>query len=413
METQRSRFDVEWWVIQKRAIYKVVAAAIAILLIGGASLYVWLYGNPFRGALDQVGAPSGARFVSFDGEVRVVSAQTRETTPARGDMRLQPGDIVQTGADGRARIVFADGSTLTVRENSVMRIRDNTGGGEAGGAARVRVAVDRGQVNIRTEQMPDGATNIVETRLTENSLDSQTDARFGVREDNSEDIRVSTGQIATTTRGGEHTIVRAGEFVGINQMGTVARRERLLDVPTPVTPRDLERVSIGENGAANILLRWQRPQSGTPAYYRVEVATSPFFVAAGRVIDRDQLAATELNVGDLRPGDYFWHVRAIAPSGQASEWSDPLKFTVAGTGTGERVIVSDTNVEPVAGSVFIVRGRSAPGNTIRVGNRETVTRSDGGFQIQITAPTGAREILIEAEDSRGNRDRYRLAMPRR
>lgn len=413
METRQNRFDLEWWVIQKRAIYIVAAIAVAALAACGAGLYVWMYGNPFANALTQVGAPSGARFVSFDGEVRVVSAQTRETLVARGDMRLQPGDIVQTGADGRARIVFADGSTLTVRENSVMRIRDNTGGG-AGGAARVRVAVDRGQINIRTEQMPDGTTNIVETQLTENSLAPQTDARFGVRDDNSEDIRVSTGQISTVTRGGEETIVRGGEYVGINQMGSVARRERLLDVPVPTAPRDLERVSVGANGAAGISLRWQRSQSGAPAHYRVEVATSPFFVVAGKVIDRDQLAATEFSIGDLRPGDYFWHVRAVAASGQTSEWSDPLKFTVAGVGTGERVEVSDVVIEPVAGSIYTVRGRSSPGITLRVGRGdETVAGSDGLFRLQINAPAETREIIIEAEDSRGNRERYRFNLPRR
>lgn len=412
METRHSRFELEWWVVQKRAIYIVVAIVVAVLLTVGAGVYVWMYGNPFRGALDQVGVPPGARFVSFDGEVRVVSAQTRETLAARGDMRLQPGDIVQTGADGRARISLADGSTLTVRENSVMRIRDNAGG-TAGETARVRVAVDRGQIAVRTDQMPEGSTNIVETRLTENALTSQTDARFGVREDNSEDIRVSTGQISTTTSGGQQTTVRGGEFVGINQTGSVARRERLLDVPVPVTPRDLERIAVGANGAASVSLRWQRPASGAPAHYRVEVATSPFFVTAGKVIDRDQLAATEFGVGDLRPGDYFWRVRAIADSGQASEWSDPLKFTVASTGTGERVPVSDINIERVAGNVFIVRGRSTAGSRIRIGSRETATGSDGAFQLQITAPPEAREVLLEVEDSRGNRDRYRLAMPRR
>ena len=99
----------------------------------------------------------------------------------------------------------------------------------------------------------------------------------------------------------------------MNPSGTVSR-QKLLDVPSPSEPHDLEKVFVGANGSASVSLKWQRPSSGTPAYYRVEVATSPFFVADGKVIERDQLVATEFSASDLRPGVYFWRVRATAES---------------------------------------------------------------------------------------------------
>jgi type IV pilus assembly protein PilM len=63
------------------------------------------------------------------------------------------------------------------------------------------------------------------------------------------------------------------------------------------------------------------------------------------VIERDQLVATEFGASDLRPGVYFWRVRATASSGQASDWSDPLKFIVATRGTGSQVSVSNLSAE--------------------------------------------------------------------
>ena len=164
------------------------------------------------------------------------------------------------------------------------------------------------------------------------------------------------------------------------------------------------------SGAATIALRWQRPQSGTAAYYRVEVATSPFFVPEGRVIERDQLAATEFSASDLRPGVYFWRLRATALSGQASDWSEPLKFIVAPRGTGSPVSVSNLSSEYVGGDIYLVRGSSQPGTTLRVAGRETVATSDGSFQLQITAPSGARSLTIEAQDPQGNSSQYRLAI---
>ena len=178
----------------------------------------------------------------------------------------------------------------------------------------------------------------------------------------------------------------------------------------PSEPRELERVSAGGNGSANISLKWLRPQSGGAAFYRVEVATSPFFVADGKVIERDQLASTEFTASDLRPGVYFWRVRATAASGQTSDWSEPRKFIIVTRGTGSRVPVSNRTAELLWGRVYLIRGRSEPGTTIRVAGRETIVPTEGSFQIQTAAPEGAPEITIEAADPRGNSTQYRLSL---
>jgi len=403
MSVKPHRFDVEWWIVSKRVIYLLVTLLLVALLAGGITLYGWLYGNPFKHIAADLNVPAGARFLSFDGDVRVVRAQTRETLLARGDTQLYPGDIVQTQADGRARIQLADGSTLLVRPNSVVTIRDNTSL-EGGKRTNVQVAVESGQINVHTEQQTEGSKNVVVTPLTQNNLAPQTGASFGVRADNTEDIRVSTGAVDTTSRGGEHTIVQAGDYVAFNPSGNIKSRERLLDVPAPVLPHDLEKIPAGANGAASVGLRWQRPASGTPGHYRVEVATSPFFVAAGKVIERDQLDATEFNAGDLRPGVYFWRVRAVATSGQTSDWSEPQKFTItAGEQPGERISVSNVTFEYLAGQIFIARGRTQAGNIVRIAGREAVAAPDGTFQLQFTAPPGTREVALDLEDAHGNK----------
>jgi hypothetical protein len=393
-------------------LYAGVTLGVLSLVAAGAGLYVYLYGNPLNKIDPKLNALAGARFLSFDGDVQVVRSQTRERLLARSDTQLYPGDIVQTQADGRARIQLADGSSVTVRPNSVVTIRDNTRL-EDGAHTNVRVAVARGQINVRTEDQAEGSHNVVETPLSKNNLGSLTGASFGVREDNSEDIRVSDGRVETTTRGGDKTVITNGEYVALNQSGSIKNRERLLDIPAPAAPRDLDKIPVGANGATDVTLRWQRPASGAAKFYRVEVATSPFFVVAGKVVERDQLETQSFNASELRAGVYYWRVRAVATSGQTSDWCEPQKFTIAdggGGGSGERLSVSNVTFEYVAGSIYLARGRTQPGNTVRIEGRDTLTAGDGTFQLQTSLAKGTRQVWVEVEDPQGNKQRTLISV---
>jgi hypothetical protein len=128
------------------------------------------------------------------------------------------------------------------------------------------------------------------------------------------------------------------------------------------------------------------------------------------VIERDQLVANEFGANDLRPGVYFWRVRAAAATGQTSDWSEPQKFTVAMRGTGSAVSVQNLTAELLGGSIYLVRGKAEPGTTIRIGGREAIVPSDGSFQLQITANGDVREVVVEAQDPQGNSSQYKVAL---
>jgi hypothetical protein len=412
MESKVSHFDLEWWVIQKRVIY--VAALILSLcaIAGGAALYVWKYGNPLKNVATKSESLAGARFMSFEGDVRVIRASTRQVVVANTDIQLYPGDTVQTQTDGRARISMADGSTVVVRPNSTIIIRDNAKAAD-GKRSNVHVVVDSGQMLVRTQEQSEDNKNVIETPKTQNQLSGQTAASFGVNPEGTEEIRVNSGAVESVNRRGERMSLKGGEYVSVNQSGTISKPQKLLDVPQPLQPRDLEKIPAASGGSAAVPLRWQKPQSGTPAYYRVEVATSPFFVSAGKVIERDQLVVTQFIASDLRPGAYFWRIRATAASGQTSEWTEPLKFIVATEGTSLAVVpVANLSAVHLGGDVYLIRGTTSSGTTVLVSGREAVATADGSFQVQIIAPPGTQEVLIQASDLQGNRSQYRLTLNR-
>ena len=411
VRNKTTRFAFDWWIIQKRFVYLVITIFALCGLAAGAAVYVWKYGNPFRNVA-VVNHPAGARFVSFEGDVRVIRAATREMIPATADTELYPGDTVQTQASGRARIGLADGSTLLVKPNSTIIVRDNARADD-GKKTNVHVVVDSGQLSVRTEQQVAGTTNVVETPKTKNTVGEQTSASFGVNPEGTEEIRVSTGVIETSNQAGDKASIKGGEYVSVNNSGRISQAQKLLEVPQPNRPHDLEEVYVNSGEAANVALKWQRPQSGTASYYRVEVATSPFFVTDGKVIERDQLVATEFGASDLRPGVYFWRVRATAGSGQISDWSDPLKFIVKTKGTGSQVAVANLSTELLGGNIYLIRGKTEPGTTIRVAGRETIAGSDGLFQAQVTAGGNVRELTLEAQDSHGNSSQYKVPLSAR
>lgn len=412
MVTKIGHFEIEWWVIQKRAVYTGVLVLALAGMVAGGSFYVWKYGNPLRSMAARSEAAAGARFMSFEGDVRVVRASSRQVVFANHDIQLYPGDTVQTQADGRARISMADGSTVVVRPNSTIIIRDNDSS-EDGKRGNVHVVVDSGQMLVRTQEQSGGAKNVIETPKTQNQISGQTAASFGVNPEGTEEIRVNTGQVESVNRNGERIAVQGGEYVSVNQSGAISKPQRLLEVPQPLQPRDLEKIPVSNNSSATVVLRWQKPQSGVPTSYRVEVATSPFFVPEGKVIERDQLIVTQFNASDLRPGAYFWRIRATAATGQTSDWSEPLKFIVTAQGNAvSEVPMSNLAAVYLGGNVYIVRGTSTPGVTIRISGREAATTGDGSFQVQISVPPGTRDVFVQASDWKGNHSQYRVALNR-
>ena len=123
------------------------------------------------------------------------------------------------------------------------------------------------------------------------------------------------------------------------------------------------------------------------------------------------MVATQFSASDLRQGVYFWRIRATDTSGQISDWSEPLKFLITTQGAGvSNVPVSNLTSVYLGGNVYVIRGTTAPGTSVRVSDREATAASDGNFQIQITAPSGTREVTIQASDSQGNNSQYRVPL---
>ena len=83
-------------------------------------------------------------------------------------------------------------------------------------------------------------------------MGEQTGASFGVNPEGTEEIRVNAGVIETTNGAGDKTAIHGGEYVSVNNSGRLSAPQRLLDVPLPSEPHDLEKFSRAEMVLASL-----------------------------------------------------------------------------------------------------------------------------------------------------------------
>ncbi|MDE3110342.1 MAG: FecR domain-containing protein, partial [Acidobacteriota bacterium] len=93
-----------------------------------------------------------ARFVNLDGKVQVKKANSVQWASADYQITLDKGDLIQTGPEGVARIVFADGTTYTVKGDTLVTVEENIVNQNS--ATQVGVHITSGQVDLLTGSWP-------------------------------------------------------------------------------------------------------------------------------------------------------------------------------------------------------------------------------------------------------------------
>ena len=402
MDDNRYRkFYVDWWNIRNSTIYGSIAVLLFVGLITGGGWYASKH-NWFQVMETGEVPKDAAKIVSFEGEVRITRAATRETILVTRETYVTAGDTIQTQADGRAVIQMIDGSVYSVRPNSTVVVRDTT---TIFGGKDVRVRVDGGQLNVRTDEQGPNTRNIVELGDSENQLGAQTDASFNANGIDGGEIRVSRGGIETTI-GGEKTSLDENTFATVNG-SKLSAREKLLAPPRPTAPENSQQLVDG-GGGVTAAFSWLDPFGNPIASFHLQVAKSSTFAPDSILVDRSGITARDFRLAGLVPGTYYWRVKATARSGQTTNWNDAWKFSVVRSGANIVIDASEWNVEGVGGGIYLINGRTMPGMIVRAAGRETFAGSDGIFKLQISSLS--TELTVEIGDDRGNRGVFVISL---
>ena len=174
---RKSGIHVAWTTVTYRSVVLLILAAAAVFFIALRVAFPQFTENGLKAGenaanklLERVAgmAPttgSGlstsqqAHFTALDGTVRVKKGNGNSWVKADYSIPLEKGDVVQTGSEGMAKVVFNDGTSYTVKQDSLIVIEENSANDQQ--QTNVAVAVSTGTVDLSTATYSQGSGTIV------------------------------------------------------------------------------------------------------------------------------------------------------------------------------------------------------------------------------------------------------------
>src|SRR5271163_2683659 len=214
-----------------------------------------------------------ARFVNLDGKVQVKKVNSVQWGSADYQMTLDKGDLIQTGPEGVARLAFGDGTTYTVKGDTLVTVEENIVAQDR--ASQVGVHISSGQVDLATGswEIPGSKAEV----SFENAVASlRSNSRAAVSSNpvtNEQEITVAAGG-AQLSRGNEHLDIGQWERVSFPTGGPITKSQ-VLAPPELVEPLNLQPIIQADPKKEPVHFAWKPVATGKT--YDFEVSTTGMF----------------------------------------------------------------------------------------------------------------------------------------
>ena len=399
-----SRVEVYWHTVRYRTVLLYILVVTTILLTGTylvfprASQFV-LHRiseaiSPHDSGVATITAKQ-ARFVNLDGKVQVKKVNSVQWTNADYQLTLDKGDLIQTDSEGVARIAFADGTTYTIKGDTLVTVEENNVSMDR--PTQVAVHISSGQVDLATGtwEVP-GSTAEVSFENAVASLRENSHA--AVRSDpttNEQEITMASGS-ADFKRGDEHLDIGQWQRLTFPTGGKITTSQ-VLAPPDLLEPLNLQPIIVADPKRDAVHFSWK--QVSTAKQYQFEASTTAMF---NRIVADKKVATTSVDVTGLDPGNYFWRVSAIDEKNKLSDASDAHKFTLVVQGKEQEMLL-EVDATELQGNVVEVIGRTEPGAALIVNGEQVADiQRDGHFRYFTQPMTrGSHPIVITGQNRRG------------
>jgi len=395
--------EVYWTSVSYRTVALYAALGLVILITVLCLVNPNLYDTTLRRLSNALGASNAppavltqtqARFVNLDGRVQVKKVNSVQWVAADYRTALDKGDLIETGSDGAARITFADGTTYTVKADTLVTVEENIVQRDR---TRVGVHISSGAVDLATGRAV-SADSKAEITFADAIASLRENSRAAVRSDpkkNEHEITVAAGT-AEVQRGQERVELGKWERASV-LVGGPLTKTNVLAPPDLAQPVNLQPLIVPEPKRAAVRFEW-KPVPGAVAYQLRVSNTSMFAVP---VADK-RVGATSAEVTGLDAGDYFWNVIAIDPRKNASEPSDTYKFTLVAQGKSQEMLL-DVEGTQLHGDVVEVMGRTEAGAALLINGQQVADIQPDGHFRHFTQPLGrgSNTIVIIGQNRRG------------
>jgi hypothetical protein len=412
---EKHRMEVYWTTVTYKTVAIYIVGVFVLILAVLYFMYPERFANIERkitqsmsGSSEPPPPPTStqARFVNLDGKVEVKRVDSVQWTVADYRTSLNKGDLIRTGGDAVARITFPDGSTYTVKPDTLITVEENTVAQDR--STRVGVHISSGAVDLATGAF-EAPNSKAEVSFENARASVKENSRVAVRSDPAKqqhEITVLQGQgelQRTTDRGVERVELSRFERVSFPTGGEV-RKAHVLAPPQLTSPRHLQVVSVESAKRGTVQFQWEAVPDAVG--YILMVSTSSMF---SHVAAEKHTSGTSAEVTGLEPGDYFWAVKAVDVQKQVSESSEILKFMLAVQGKSQEMLL-EVAAPQVHGNVVEIVGRTEPGAAILINGQPVGNiQPDGTFRhFTPPLPRGPQKIVISGQNRRGGATIKRL-----
>ncbi len=337
-----------------------------------------------------------AHFTALDGTVRVKKGTGNSWVTADYNIPLEKGDVVQTGSEGMAKVVFNDGTSYTVKQDSLIVIEENSANDQQ--QTNVAVAVSTGTVDLSTATYSQGSKSQVIVAGATASLSPESAAQ--VHNDPTGDqheilMKKGTGEV---TRNGE--TVKLANWEKVSFVGQQSHMEKAKEIgpPTPIAPANMAPLFSSGEAMKDVEFSWT-PMANAVGY-RLRLSRNPYF--SSTLVDKkvNTAAVTVTNLGE---GAYYWMVQSYDATGKESVESEKNRFTIIPKGKDTEAIELELDPFIQHGHVIEVTGKTQNGARVMVNGSEVpMVASDGGFHyFTPPLPTGEAVITVTAQTAQG------------
>jgi len=399
-----SRVEVYWHTVKYRTVVLYVVVVIAIILASTYLVFPESSAQLLSRITDKL-APRDtgvatitakqARFVNLDGKVQVKKVNSVTWVNADYQITLDKGDLIQTGGEGVARVAFADGTTYTVKSDTLVTVEENLVSQDK--PTSVGVHISSGQVDLAT-----GTWEVPGSQAKVSFGEAVASLRENSRAAVTSDPRSQHSQI--TVEGGSAQVERGSQHMEIGQWqraeiaaGGALTKSDVLAPPELQTPVNLQPLIVADPAHDPIHFAWK--SVGMARQYQFQVSTTSIFNHV--LVDR-KVPNPSIDISGLDPGDYFWRVIAIDDRNNMSDASNAFKFMLAAQGK-EREMLLEVDDTELHGNNVEISGRTEAGAALIINGQPVADiRPDGRFHY-FTPPMarGSHEIVITGQNRRG------------
>ena len=337
-----------------------------------------------------------AHFTALDGTVRVKKGNGNSWVVGDYSIPLEKGDVVQTGSEGMAKVVFNDGTSYTVRQDSLIVIEENSANDQQ--QTSVSVAVSTGTVDLSTATYSQGSKSQVIVAGATASLSPESAAQ--VHNDPKSDhheilMKKGTGEVS---RNGETVKLANWEKVSFQGQQSHLEKAKEIGPPTPIAPANMAPLFSSGEATKDVEFSWTAMANAVG--YRLRISRNPYF--SSTLVDK-KVNTAAVTVTSLGEGAYYWMVQSYDNAGKESVESEKNRFTIISKGKETEAIELELDPFIQHGHVIEVTGKTQIGARVMVNGSEVpMINPDGGFHYFMPPlPTGEAVITVTAQTTKG------------